>query len=43
VTPKDVQRVAVQYLIEDARTVGTLIPVVPKPPESPTAAAQGKP
>ena len=43
VTVKDVQRVAAQYLIEDARTVGTLIPVMPKPPESPTAAAQGKP
>jgi zinc protease len=43
VTPKDVQRVAAQYLIEDARTVGTLIPVTPKPADSPTAAAQGKP
>src|SRR6476646_10679404 len=43
VTAKEVQRVAAQYLIEDARTVGTLIPVIPKPPESPTAAMQGKP
>jgi zinc protease len=43
VTAKEVQRVAAQYLIEDARTVGTLIPVIPKPPESPTAAVQGKP
>jgi len=43
ITAKDVQRVAAQYLIEDARTVGTLIPVTPKPPESPTAAVQGKP
>src|SRR5689334_1413665 len=43
VTAKEVQRVAVQYLLEDARTVGTLIPVIPKPPESPTAAVQGKP
>jgi zinc protease len=43
VTVKDVQRVAAQYLIEDARTVGTLIPVTPKSPESPTAAVQGKP
>jgi len=43
VTPKDVQRVAAQYLLEDARTVGTLIPVPSKPPDSPTAAMQGKP
>ena len=43
VTAKDVQRVAGQYLIEDARTVGTLIPVMSKPPEVPTAAVQGKP
>ena len=44
VTAKDVQRVARQYLIEDTRTVGTLIPVPPKPPEAATAAAQhGKP
>jgi len=44
VTPKDVQRVARQYLIEDARTVGTLIPVPAKQPDAPTAAVQqGKP
>src|SRR4029079_4039707 len=43
VTAKEVQRVASQYLLEDGRTVGTLIPVIPKPPESPTAAVQGKP
>jgi zinc protease len=44
VTTKDVQRVARQYLTEDNRTVGTLIPVPPKQPEPPTAAAQpGKP
>jgi zinc protease len=43
VTAKDVQRVAAQYLIEDARTVGTLIPVMSKSPEVPTAAVQGKP
>jgi zinc protease len=44
VTAKDVQRVARQYLIEDARTVGTLIPVQAKPPEGPSAAVQqGKP
>jgi zinc protease len=40
VTAKDVQRVARQYLIEDARTVGTLIPVPPKLPESAPAATQ---
>ena len=43
VTSKDVQRVATQYLIEAARTVVTLIPVTPKPPELPPAAVQGKP
>jgi zinc protease len=44
VTAKDVQRVARQYLIEDSRTVGTLIPVQAKPPEGPSAAVQqGKP
>jgi zinc protease len=43
VTAKDVQRVAGHYLIEDARTIGTLIPVPPKAPEPPTAAVQGKP
>jgi zinc protease len=40
VTTKDIQRVARQYLTEDNRTVGTLIPVPPKQPETPTAAAQ---
>ncbi|SLM46659.1 putative Zn-dependent peptidase, M16 family [Nitrospira japonica] len=40
VTPKDVQRVARQYLIEDTRTVGTLIPVPPKQPDPVPAAAQ---
>jgi len=40
VTPKDVQRVARQYLIDDARTVGTLIPVPPKQPDGAPAAAQ---
>ena len=39
VTAKDVQRVARQYLIEDSRTVGTLIPLPPKHPDQPTAAA----
>jgi zinc protease len=44
VTTKDIQRVARQYLTEDNRTVGTLIPVPPKQPEAPsTAAQQGRP
>jgi zinc protease len=44
VTTKDIQRVARQYLTEDNRTVGTLIPVPPKQPEPPsTAAQQGRP
>ncbi len=44
VTPKDIQRVARQYLTEDNRTVGTLIPLPPKQPETPsTAAQQGRP
>jgi zinc protease len=44
VTPKDIQRVARLYLIEDNRTVGTLIPLPPKQPETPsTATQQGKP
>ena len=40
VTAKDIQRVARQYLTEDNRTVGTLIPVPPKQPEAPATAAQ---
>ena len=44
VTAKDIQRVARQYLTEDNRTVGTLIPAPPKQPEAPsTAAQQGRP
>jgi zinc protease len=44
VTPKDIQRVAHQYLSEDNRTVGTLIPLPPKQLETPsTAAQQGRP
>jgi zinc protease len=44
VTTKDIQRVARQYLTEDNRTVGTLIPVPPKQPEAPsTSAQQGRP
>ena len=44
VTTKDIQRVARQYLTEDNRTVGTLIPLPPKQAETPsTAAQQGRP
>lgn len=44
VTAKDIQRVARQYLTEDNRTVGTLIPVPPKQPGVPATAAQlGRP
>ena len=44
VTAKDIQRVARQYLTEDNRTVGTLIPVPPKQPDAPSSAAQqGRP
>ena len=44
VTAKDIQRVARQYLTEDNRTVGTLIPVPPKQPDAPfSAAQQGRP
>jgi len=40
VTAKDVQRVARQYLIEDTRTVGTLIPLSPKQSDAPPSAAK---
>jgi zinc protease len=44
VTAKDIQSVARHYLTEDNRTVGTLIPVPPKQPETPSASTQqGKP
>lgn len=44
VNAKDIQRVARQYLTEDNRTVGTLIPVPPKQPGTPSSAArQGRP
>ena len=44
VTPKDVQRVARQYLIEDTRTVGILIPLPGKQPDAaPPMTQQGKP
>ncbi|MGB4068401.1 MAG: pitrilysin family protein [Nitrospira sp.] len=43
VTAKDIQRVAKQYLTQDNRTIGILIPLPPKPPESsPTTAQEGK-
>jgi zinc protease len=44
VTAKDIQRVARQYLTEDNRTLGILVPLPPKPPEesSPTAIREGK-
>ena len=44
VTAKDIQRIARQYLTEDNRTVGTLIPTGPNQPDTPAAPAQqGKP
>jgi zinc protease len=43
VTAKDVQRVAKQYLSQDNRTVGILVPLPAKPPEStPVAVQEGK-
>jgi zinc protease len=44
VTAKDIQRVARQYLTEDNRTLGILVPSPPKPPEnsSPAAMHEGK-
>ncbi len=41
VTPKDVQRAAKQYLTQDNRTVGILVPLPPKPPELSLAAPNG--
>lgn len=44
VTAKDVQRVAKQYLTQDNRTVGILVPLPSQQPEPvPTAAHHGKP
>lgn len=40
VTPQDVQRVAQRYLIEDARTVGTLLPLPPLQPFAESAGAR---
>lgn len=43
VTAKDVQRVAKQYLTQDNRTLGILLPQPPKQPESqPSTVRQGK-
>jgi zinc protease len=42
VTPEDIQRVARQYLIPDNRTVGTLIPLPPKPGQEPPAGPSGR-
>ncbi|HJT21437.1 MAG TPA: pitrilysin family protein [Nitrospira sp.] len=43
VAAKDVQRVAKQYLVEDSRTVGILIPLPPRQPDtSPAPVQQGK-
>jgi zinc protease len=38
ITAKDVQRVARQYLIDDNRTVGSLIPVPNRQSDAPAAA-----
>ncbi|HMK20879.1 MAG TPA: pitrilysin family protein, partial [Terriglobales bacterium] len=44
VTARDVQRVAKQYLTQDSRTVGILLPLPAKQPEAgPTAVHSGKP
>ena len=43
ITAKDIQRVAKQYLTHDNRTVGILVPLPPKTPDSPpTAVHEGK-
>jgi len=43
ITAKDIQRVAKQYLTQDNRTVGILVPTPSKQPESPLTAPQGEP
>lgn len=42
VTAEDIQRVARQYLIPDNRTVGTLIPLPPKPGQEPPVGSSGR-
>ncbi len=42
VTPEDIQRVARQYLVPDNRTVGTLIPLPPKPGQEPPVGSSGR-
>ncbi len=42
VTAQDIQRVARQYLIPDNRTVGTLIPLPPKPGQEPPLGPSGR-
>ncbi len=44
ITAKDIQRVARQYLTEDNRTLGILVPLPPKPSEdpSPTTIREGR-
>jgi zinc protease len=42
VTPKDIQRVARQYLIPENRTVGILIPLPPRPGQEPPLGSSGR-
>jgi zinc protease len=42
VTPEDIQRVARLYLVPDNRTVGTLIPLPPKPGQEPPVGSSGR-
>jgi zinc protease len=42
VTAQDIQRVARQYLIPDNRTVGTLMPLPPKPGQEPPLGPSGR-
>ena len=42
VSPEDIQRVARRYLIPDNRTVGTLVPLPPKPGQEPPLGVSGR-